>query len=330
MVRTRAEDTAHTGGEESLPILAVRKDTAATTAGTDGDYCHLISDSSGKLYVNASISLDSIYTDDADWNATSSKHELVGGVYQSTPGSINDGDTGPLRVSANGALHIHDGGGAITVDGTVTANLSATDNAVLDAIDTVLDNIKTDTQAIETDAAAIETLLTAANVDHAANEALLTTIDADTSAIKTAVETLDNIVSGSEAQVDIVGALPAGTASIGHTTNLPATPVAAFLAIGAVNSTTADIIANGAVPSGKRLYITDVIINCATNAAVLTLEDNDGNDLLNVATGSAAAASPIIPLSFNTPLKVTNTDKGVRILTAQTTAVGVSVSGFYV
>lgn len=34
-------------------------------------------------------------------------------------------------------------------------------------------------------------------------------------AIKTAVEVLDNVVSGSEAQVDIVGALPAGTNNIG-------------------------------------------------------------------------------------------------------------------
>lgn len=47
--------------------------------------------------------------------------------------------------NANGAsaVHIQDGGNTITVDGTVTANLSAVDN-------TVLDNIKIDTEAIET------------------------------------------------------------------------------------------------------------------------------------------------------------------------------------
>lgn len=56
MVRTRAEDTAHIGGEASLPILVVRKDTAATTAGSDDDYCHLISDANGKLYVNSTVS----------------------------------------------------------------------------------------------------------------------------------------------------------------------------------------------------------------------------------------------------------------------------------
>lgn len=68
----------------------------------------------------------------------------------------------------------------VPVSGTVTANLGATDNAVLDTIDAVLD-----------------------------------TIDADTGAIKTAVEVIDNAISGSEMQVDVVAALPAGTNAIG-------------------------------------------------------------------------------------------------------------------
>ena len=110
-----------------------------------------------------------------------------------------------LRVTiasdSTGVVTVDDGGGALTVDGTVTANLSATDNAVLDAM--------------VVDLAAMETLLTAANVDHAANEALLTTIDADTGAIKTAVEVIDNAISGSEMQVDVVASLPAGSAAIG-------------------------------------------------------------------------------------------------------------------
>lgn len=66
------------------------------------------------------------------------------------------------------------------VSGTVTANLSATDN-------TVLDNIDTSTAGIL----------------------------ADTAAIQTAVETIDNAISGNEMQVDVVAALPAGTNNIG-------------------------------------------------------------------------------------------------------------------
>lgn len=45
--------------------------------------------------------------------------------------------------------------------------------------------------------------------------ALLTTIDADTGGILTSVQALDNAISGSEMQVDVVGALPAGTNAIG-------------------------------------------------------------------------------------------------------------------
>jgi len=49
--------------------------------------------------------------------------------------------------------------------------------------------------------------------------ALLGTIDADTgnlAGILTAVQVIDNIVSGSEAQVDVVAALPAGDNNIGN------------------------------------------------------------------------------------------------------------------
>ena len=73
---------------------------------------------------------DVVYADDADWSDGSSKHALVGGLYQSSPQSITDGDVGPVQVTANGYL---------------IAALSPTDNAVLDTIDAVLDTIKTDT-----------------------------------------------------------------------------------------------------------------------------------------------------------------------------------------
>ena len=136
----------------------------------------------------------SVYVDDADWTDSTSSHTLVGGLYQSTPQTITDGDTGPLQVNANGNLIV---------------DLSATDNAVLDAMvvdlaametlltaanvdhaanEVLLTGIDADTDAIKTDMAAIEVLLTAANVDHAANEVLLGTIDSDTNDIKTATE----------------------------------------------------------------------------------------------------------------------------------------------
>ena len=158
-------------------------------SGSGGTSLVPLVDSAGHLQVDVltTPSTDSIYADDADWTDGSSKHTLVGGLYQSSPQSITDGDVGPFQVDVNGRLGVA---------------LSPTDNAVLDAmvvdlaaIEVLLTGIDADTDAIKTDAAAIEVLLTAANVDHAANEALLTTIDADTGAIKTAVELIDDAVA---------------------------------------------------------------------------------------------------------------------------------------
>lgn len=52
----KAEDTAHTTADTGIMVFAVRKDTAAALAGTDGDYIPLIVDSTGHLYTNTSIS----------------------------------------------------------------------------------------------------------------------------------------------------------------------------------------------------------------------------------------------------------------------------------
>jgi hypothetical protein len=113
--------------------------------------------------------------------------------------------------------------------GNLIVDLSATDNAVLDAM-------VVDLAAMEVDLAAIEVLLTAANVDHAANEALLITIDSDTDAIKTAVQLIDNAISGTEMQVDVVAALPAGSNTIG-VVDLGSTDNAVLDAIDAVLDT---------------------------------------------------------------------------------------------
>lgn len=233
-----AEDSSHTDADTGQFILGVRNDTLAALGGTDGDYVPFQMSADGALYVEIATggSASAVYADDADWTDGSSKHMLVGGLYQSSPQSITDGDVGPLQVNSNGnliidvvnggvlesavdgietlltgidadtdaiktavgiidnavhvddagftlgthsgmmmmgfagpqsvnsndaaalacttagALHVNilaqtsdltiaDGGNSITVDGTVTANLSATDNAVLDTIDATLDKM---------------------------------------------------------------------------------------------------------------------------------------------------------------------------------------------
>jgi len=49
---------------------------------------------------------DIIYTDDDDWTDGTSKHALVGGLYQSSEQTITDGDVGPLQVDSSGRLKV--------------------------------------------------------------------------------------------------------------------------------------------------------------------------------------------------------------------------------
>lgn len=49
---------------------------------------------------------DCVYIDDADWTDDTSKHFLVGGVYQATPHTVTDGDVSPFLIDANGRLAV--------------------------------------------------------------------------------------------------------------------------------------------------------------------------------------------------------------------------------
>lgn len=131
----KAEDAGHNSGDTGVFVLAVRSDTAAATGQTDGDYTALVTDSTGRLWCNVSNTVtvashavtnagtfavqvdgaaltalqlidDVVYVDDADWTDDTSKHVLVGGLYQSSPQSITDGDVGPLEVTENGYLKV--------------------------------------------------------------------------------------------------------------------------------------------------------------------------------------------------------------------------------
>ena len=227
-------------------------------------------------------------TIDADTNAIKNAVEILDDWDDSNYANVNinlAGSDAPTGGGAeSGALRVtiaNDSTGVLTVDGTVTANLGSTDNAVLDAIDAVLDTIKVDTEAIETaveaiqvDADAIETLLTAANVDHAANEALLITIDADTNAIKTAVEIIDNAIDGSEMQVDIVSSATI-TVDGTVTANLSSTDNAVLDAM------VVDLAAIEVDLAALEVLSTAANVDHAANEALLTTIDSDTNAIKN-------------------------------------------------
>jgi hypothetical protein len=124
----KAEDAVHSSGDTGVMALAVRSD-AGTAFGADGDYVPFSVDSSGAVRVTGGGG-GTQYTEgdtDASITGTAMLHE----VAADTLATIST--TNPLPVSDNGTtLSIDDGGGVITVDGTVTANLAAGTNNIGD------------------------------------------------------------------------------------------------------------------------------------------------------------------------------------------------------
>lgn len=78
----------------------------------------------GKLAANSGVDIG-----DVDVTSVPAPLSTTGGGLEATALRVT------IANDSTGVVSIDDNGGAITVDGTVTANLSATDNAVLDSID---------------------------------------------------------------------------------------------------------------------------------------------------------------------------------------------------
>jgi hypothetical protein len=139
----KAEDAAHTSGDVGVMPLAVRLDSAASFADTDGDYAPLQLDSAGALRVTGGGGGTEYVVDAAAPAAPTGSAGLMERDDALSALTEVEGDWTNMRANANGALWVkHDGtvtvdGSGVTqpVSGTVTANLSATDNAVLDAIE---------------------------------------------------------------------------------------------------------------------------------------------------------------------------------------------------
>ena len=114
----KAEDAPHTSGDYGFVSLAVRKDTAAALAGTDGDYIPLIVDASGNLRV-ALATTPTIDIGDVTLLAGSA---LIGkvGIDQTTPGTTNKVDIG-----GNYTTPTHT---AVTVGATTTEAKAANAN----------------------------------------------------------------------------------------------------------------------------------------------------------------------------------------------------------
>jgi len=128
-------------------------------------------------------------------------------------------NAGVAPVDATAGLKV-DLGADNDITGTVTANLAAGTNNIGDV--DVLSIAAGDNNIGNVDIVTVPADPFGANADAAATagstgsiQAKLRLATSQLDSIKTAVETIDNTVGGSELQVDVVGALPAGTNAIG-------------------------------------------------------------------------------------------------------------------
>jgi hypothetical protein len=130
------EDTAPADGDYGTHVLSVRKDTAASTAGTDGDYASLTTDATGKLWVNADVPS---LADDAAFTVATSKVVPVGALADETAtDSVDEGDVGAVRMTLDRRLQVKagtalEGPGNPVIDSyaTVAINLTTGANQVL-------------------------------------------------------------------------------------------------------------------------------------------------------------------------------------------------------
>lgn len=217
----------------------------------------------------------------------------------------------------------------------VTAELSAVDNAVLDTI--AAKDFATQTTLAVMNAKMVtgtdigdvtinnSTGASAVNIQDGGNtitvDGTVAVTNSDITSIKTAVETIDNAISGSEMQVDVVGALPAGTNAIGKLAANSGVDIgdvtltAGTAAIGLLLPPDTDVTAHtnyarkyytnaGAVTdgiiwspaAGKRWHVVTMYLQTSA-AATITLEDDKAGGDDPVWKAELAANSGVV-LSF--------------------------------
>lgn len=111
----KAEDAAHSSGDTGVMALSVRKDTAASTAGTDGDYAGLVTDDTGRLYTTVQTVIPGTSAtslgkaEDAAHTSGDVGVAMFGVRSDTTPSSTSGtaGDYSLPNLDANGRLYVN-------------------------------------------------------------------------------------------------------------------------------------------------------------------------------------------------------------------------------
>lgn len=106
----KAEDAAHASGDNGIPALTVRQDTAAALAGTDADYQPLITDNLGRLHttnvaMDATVGVEKVEQRFATSGALTSDTTVKSGVGFLHTITISQNDAAPTA----GTIDVYDG-----------------------------------------------------------------------------------------------------------------------------------------------------------------------------------------------------------------------------
>jgi hypothetical protein len=210
--------------DSATAILAgggVEAGALRVTLASDSTGLVSVDDNGGALTVDGTVTAELSATDNAVLDAIAAAVATEGDALGD--GVLMQGDDGTDRtnvlVDAAGHLQVDvltaPAVRALTNADVVTAELSATDNAVLDAIAAslaLLDNSISAGNELQVDVVTAPAVRALTNADVVTAE-LSATDNAVLDAAVTALQVIDNMIAGSEAQVDIVTG-PTGAASL--------------------------------------------------------------------------------------------------------------------
>lgn len=128
-----AEDAAHVSGDAGVVALGVRRDADTTPVSLDGDYHTLLFDATGNLKVNvkAGAAGGVTHIDDAAFTPAVDDVVPIAGAFDDvTPDSVDEGDAGVVRMSANRNLYVRIRDNAGNERGL---NIDASGRALVDA-----------------------------------------------------------------------------------------------------------------------------------------------------------------------------------------------------
>lgn len=286
----KAEDDAHVTGDVGVMMLTVRKNTAAATSGSDGDYQPPITDTNGKMWVNASGETLTVGTH----AVTISSGGVASGAIASgavASGAFASGSIGSGAVAS----------GAIASGAFASGSISA--------------------GAVAAGASSFVKLEDAASADADAGVpamAIRKATPANTSGTDGDYEMLQMSAGRLWTSATIDSALPAGSNSIGAVTNTYLTQFGTG-SYETVAASQTDQVLGSTGATGDYLAAV-LIIPATTSPGAVSIKDGSGS-AITIFTGGASSVSNLVP--FSVPLGIVSTGGAWKVTTgANVSAIG--------